>query len=301
LPFSFREYCAYQLRSHPGGFRDVLAELPALRDPLLAGDEADALAVLRQVDSALAPFQSDIDGAVRTYCQQGGFPEVWPLVDPLRKMEYLLENHVRKVLYEDLMSTTRYRKPENVLRFFVYLLSQPGSEINTAQIASQAGVERRVVEENLPLLEMTDLVVRVRKFSHQPIRVRSGNIKVYPVDLALRNAVLKQWEDFTANPTIMGLFAENLVAHELKRWPEALEVAYYREKNTEVDFVVTHGGNRHLPIEVKHRNTHDQVRGLRHFMKKYQVNLGLVVTRELTPKQESDILWIPLRHFLLSN
>jgi predicted AAA+ superfamily ATPase len=25
---------------------------------------------------------------------------------------------------------------------------------------------------------------------------------------------------------------------------------YYREKNREVDFVLTHGGNRHLPFEV---------------------------------------------------
>ena len=32
-----------------------------------------------------------------------------------------MEQQVRKVLYEDLMSVGRYRKPENVLRFFVYL------------------------------------------------------------------------------------------------------------------------------------------------------------------------------------
>ena len=42
-----------------------------------------------------------------------------------------MEQQVRKVLYEDLMTLAQYRKPENVLRFFVYLLANPGVEINT--------------------------------------------------------------------------------------------------------------------------------------------------------------------------
>jgi hypothetical protein len=38
-----------------------------------------------------------------------------------------------------------------------------------------------------------------------------------------------------------------------------------------VDFVITYGGNRYLPIEVKHRKSDDKAPALKHFMKKYKL------------------------------
>src|SRR5204863_6571488 len=137
-----------------------------------------------------------------------------------------------KVLYEDLMTLTKYRKPENVLRFFLFLLGHPGIEINTAKVSQQTGIERRVIDENLPRLEMTDMIVRIAKFSHQPHRVRQGNFKCYPIDMALRNAVLRQWSP--PDQTTMGYLAENMVLRQLSSWPEKIEITYYREKK-EVD------------------------------------------------------------------
>lgn len=296
LPFSFREYCQYHLRKAPE-FGQILAEHQKLRPALLSGDVAAALQCMNDLGGALQPFESRVSQAVLDYCQEGGFPEVWALPDPVRKIEYMMEQQVRKVLYEDLMSLIQYRKPENVLRFFVYLLGHPGMEINMAKVALEAGVERRVVEENLPRLEMTDLILRIQKFSHQPFRARQGNIKCYPVDMALRNAVLKTWEMPKDDATV-GLLAENLVLRELMSWPERIEVSYFREKNREVDFVLTYGGARHLPIEVKHRERAQQVAGLKSFMSKHDIPLGMVVTREKTAEMD-QVLFIPLRYFLL--
>ncbi len=300
LPFGFREYCQFHLRDQEP-FAPALENYTNLRTLLMEEKGTDVVQFISSMHSTLAPFDAAINSAVVNYCREGGFPEVWTLVDPVRKMEYLMEQQVRKVLYEDLMALTQYRKPENVLRFFVYLLAHPGIEINMSTIARDAGVERRVVDENLPRLEMTDLIIRIRKFSHKPLRVREGNIKCYPVDLALRNAVLKTWDDFTQNPTMMGLYAENLVAHELRKWPEAIELTYYREKAQEVDFVVTHGGARYLPLEVKHRTASASVAGLKHFLKKFRLAFGVVITRERECRLEGNILFLPLRYFLLAN
>lgn len=99
-----------------------------------------------------------------------------------------------------------------------------------------------MIEDNLPLLEKTDLILRIQKFSHQPLRVRQGNIKTYPIDMALRNAVLKT--QATLDDHMMGLYAENVVVRELMGWPERIELTYFREKDREVDCVLTHGGNR---------------------------------------------------------
>lgn len=300
LPFSFREFCFYRLR-HNTDFSPIVSEHTGLRQLLMEGAWSGIVSSVKQLEKELSPFEPDIRRAIISYCKEGGFPEVWLLADPVRKIEYLMEQQVRKVLYEDLMALTQYRKPENVLRFFVYLLAHPGMEINMSTLAKEIGVERRVVEDNLPRLIMTDLIIRIQKFSHQPLRVRQGNIKCYPVDLALRNAVLKTWDDFTSDPVMMGLYAENLVAHEVCKWAEAIEVAYYREKKHEVDFVITYGGNRYLPIEVKHRKSDDKATGLRHFMKKYRLDFGVVITRGRECRFSEGILYLPLRYFLLTN
>jgi hypothetical protein len=300
LPFSFKEYCLYRLRKNMA-FSDILRRHGDFRNLLMAHEGLKAVEQISRFEVELQPFENEINQAVISYCREGGFPEVWQLAEPLRKMEYLMEQQIRKVLYEDLMTITQYRKPENVLRFFVYLLAHPGNELNTANIAGEVGIERRVIEENLPKLIMTDLILRVPKFTHQPLRVRKGNFKCYSVDLALRNAVLKTWHDFTSDPQMMGLYAENLVVQEIYKWPEAIEVAFYRDKGKEVDFIVTYGGNRYLPIEVKHRREKERVTGLQHFMKKYNLSFGVKIVRDRSARFDDGLLRFPLRYFLLAN
>jgi len=298
LPFSFREFCLYSLRD-AAGFEASLPQPEELRHLILGEKAEGARDFLERLDKSLSPFDARINQSVNTYAKEGGFPEVWEIRDPIRKMEYLLEQQVRKVLYEDLMALTKYKKPENVLRFFVYLLAHPGAEINIAKVANEIGIERRVIEENLPRLVMTDLIVRIPKFTHKPLRVKQGNIKCYPVDPSLRNAVLKTWTDFR-DQTTMGIYAENLVARHLSTWAEAIDVSFYREKDKEVDFVVTHGGNKYLPIEVKSQTAREKAAGLKHFMKRYRLSFGLVVAREKKVRLYGNILCVPLRYFLLA-
>ena len=298
LPFSFKEFCLYRFIDRPE-FSSILSNHQGVRNLLLNGDFDGVLETLQQAKNALKPFTDEINDSVITYCREGGFPEVWQLKDPIRKIEYLVEQQVRKVLYEDLMMLTTYRKPENVLRFLVYLLAHPGQEINMSTVAKELSVPRNIIEENFPRLLVTDLIFRIKKFTHQPLRVRQGNMKCYPIDLALRNAVLKTWDDFTSDPAMMGLYAENLVAINLNKWSEAIEIAYYREKKNEVDFIVTYGGDRFLPIEVKHRKELGIPVGLEHFIKKYQLMHGVLVTRERDIQVEGNILCIPLLYFLL--
>jgi hypothetical protein len=295
LPFSFREYCEFKLRGTPE-FGQILAEHTGLREALLQEDGPGCVQAAKKLGDALGQFDEPIHEAVRTYILEGGFPEVWALNDPVRKIEYLMEQQVRKVLYEDLMTLTKYRKPENVLRFFLFLLAHPGIEINTAKVSQQTGIERRVIDENLPRLEMTDMIVRIQKFSHQPHRVRQGNFKCYPIDMALRNAVLRQWSP--PDQTTMGYLAENMVLRQLSTWPEKIEITYYRDKK-EVDFVLTHGGNKHLPLEVKYRDRAVQQGALRGFLAKFGGKLGVIVTRQKESHCSGEILELPLRYFLL--
>ncbi len=298
LPFSFREFCLYQFLNEPT-FSDVLRNYMDIRTLLLDSNGNAVCNRMKRFDRDIRDFKQGLDKAVLNFCREGGFPETWQFEDVILKQEYLWDNQVRKVLYEDLALATEYRKPENVLRFFVYLLAHPGIEINAQKIASEAGVSRKMVSDNFPLLEMTDLIMRVQKFRRDPIRPRQGNVKCYLIDLALRNAVMKTWDDFATDHGLLGLYIENIVANHLVSWPGALEVAYYRKRQVEVDFIVTHAASKYLPIEVKYRQKNLQKRGLKHFMKKSGSPLGVILTREHDISLEDDILLIPVRYFLL--
>jgi predicted AAA+ superfamily ATPase len=92
----------------------------------------------------------------------------------------------------------------------------------------------------------------------------------------------------------MGIYAEKLVAHEVNKWPEAIETFYYRKKQQEVAFVVTQVGNRYLPMEVKYRKSSDNATGLKHFMKKFGLDFGVVITRERECRFDKGIFYLPL-------
>jgi len=270
-----------------------------IRDQLLQNEGEFVCRRIKEFHRDIQRFRNTLNKAVLDFCREGGFPETWQFRDVILKQEYLWENQVRKVLYEDLALATEYRRPENVLRFFVYLLAHPGIEINIQKIAVEAGVNRKVVSDNFPLLEMTDLVMRVHRFRKDPIRPRQGNIKCYLRDLALRNAVMKTWDDFATDSGLLGLYIENIVANHLVSWKEILEVSYYRQRQVEVDFIVTHAASKYLPVEVKYRKKELQKKGLKHFMKKFKTPMGVILTRELDIGFEEGILSIPVRYFLL--
>ncbi len=196
-----------------------------------------------------------IDGARLTdYLFEGGFPEVWDLPDLLAKQEYLYQNQVERVIFEDLLIAAEFRKPEMLRRFYLGLLKDPGRETNLSQLSSEIALARSTIENYFPLLEATDLVWRLHKHTSTKSTPKAGNFKTYLVDLAVRNAVMKlSQEQMVADPTLMGAYAENVVANHLRRWPGLVELGYWRRNNDELDFIVDLGSTR-IGVEVKYRN-----------------------------------------------
>ena len=77
-------------------------------------------------------------------------------------------------------------------------------------------------------------------------------------------------------------------------------MSYYRDKDREVDFVLTFGGTRHLPFEVKAGDDPAPPAGLQWFMDTYAIPLGVVITQGRDARFEDRLLYIPLRFFLLA-
>ena len=254
LPFSYRE-CLAAKSGHPSGSHELLTVrgLGRIGIEMRASDSLSFLITALSLVSA-HPVFTDSYVSVHGYLFEGGFPEVWNLPTLLAKQEYLYQNQVERVIFEDLLVAAEFRKPEMLRRFYLGLLKDPGRESNLTQISSEIGLARSTIETYFPLLEATDLVWRLHKHTSTKSTPKAGNFKTYLVDLAVRNAVMKlSQEQMVADPTLMGAYAENVVANHLRRWPGLVELGYWRRNNDEIDFIVDLGSTR-IAVEVKYRN-----------------------------------------------
>lgn len=305
LPFSFREFALFSLQSQANLLKEIediyengraiqgiIAEAPRGPKGLVPFPQASE------------PLKSILDGLLKKYFLEGGFPEVWSLPTPIAKQEYLYDNQVKKVIYEDLTLAVELRKPELLKQFYISLLEMPGKEIAIKSIAAETGINSQQIEKYIPLLEMTDLVYRISKFRSGPLRVRKGMMKFYLVDLALRNCVLRIADTLLNDDAALGMYAENLVYLALRKWMGTLQVDYYKDRHGEVDFIVHTGPRLVLPVEVKYQSEirTDDLRRVRRFMElfpKKSMRPILVTKRwdDLGVKEKE--LYFPLPLFLL--
>ena len=258
LPFSYREWCEVKFpqnlafRWHSAhGEMGPTAELARNMRLMGKGLQSGAVSALAKELAELPPIQI---GHIEDFLFEGGFPEVWNLPSLLAKQEYLYQNQVERVIFEDLLVAAEFRKPEMLRRFYLGLLKDPGRESNLSQVSKELGMVRSTIDSYFPLLEATDLVWRLHKHTSTKATPKAGNFKTYLVDLAVRNAVMKiSQEQMVADATLMGAYAENVVANHLRRWPGLVELGYWRRNNDEIDFIVDLGATR-IAVEVKYRN-----------------------------------------------
>jgi uncharacterized protein len=253
LPFSFREWYTFKGQLLPSETRlfEGFSSLMHLIGIEMRKRKTSSL--LQLLDEHFAGQWGSPED-VPDFLFEGGFPEVWNLPTLLAKQEYLYQNQVERVIFEDLLVAAEFRKPEMLRRFYLGLLKDPGRETNLSQISGEIGLARSTIETYFPLLEATDLVWRLHKHTSTKSTPKAGNFKTYLVDLAVRNAVMKLSQaQMLADPTLMGAYAENVVANHLRRWPGLVELGYWRRNNDEIDFIVDLGAAR-IGVEVKYRN-----------------------------------------------
>lgn len=253
LPFSFREWwrCPETGNLSPtGASADRIGKTLGKVGRMLQNNEPSDLIAFLNSSQELVQYRDKVE----QFLFEGGFPEVWALPTLLAKQEYLYQNQVERVIFEDLLVAAEFRKPEMLRRFYLGLLKDPGRETNLSQLSKEIELARSTIETYFPLLEATDLVWRLHKHTSTKATPKAGNFKTYLVDLAVRNAVMKlSQEQMVADPALMGAYAENVVANHLRRWPGLVELGYWRRNDDELDFIVDLGATR-IGVEVKYRN-----------------------------------------------
>jgi predicted AAA+ superfamily ATPase len=257
LPFSFREWLYVRVVARRPGItmQEVNASMQGLRNMghSLPTSVLDGQVPIHWLTADFFNGEMHLS-EIDNFLFEGGFPEVWNLPTLLAKQDYLYQNQVERVIFEDLWVAAEFRKPEMLRRFYLGLLKSPGRETNLSVVSKEIGLARTTIETYFPLLEATDLVWRLHKHTSTKASPKAGNFKTYLVDLAVRNAVMKlSQEQMVADATLMGAYAENVVANHLRRWPGLVELGYWRRNDDELDFIVDLG-HTSIGVEVKYRN-----------------------------------------------
>jgi len=178
--------------------------------------------------------------AFRTYCEEGGFPEV--VLSPTKTDKIkILQSYFNTMLFRDMMEHYHIGTPSSVVRYFLKRvmnnLTKPTSVNNIYNDLKSQGL--KVSKDSLYLwLDYACnifMLRKVEKYDKSMVKQRSAPAKYYVADIALRNAVLlPESED-------VGKALENIVYLDLERSLGEEDRVFYYNESKECDFVVLRG------------------------------------------------------------
>lgn len=201
------------------------------------------------------------------YIYFGGYPGSAQFVhDEYRWKRYIIDSLVETALARDILSMTRIDKPALLRQLFQLSCDYSGQLDDAGNTTTLA--------HYLKLLEAAGLVTGLQKFSPGKIRQRGSSPKLMVLNTALISAFLN--DDFQINRnnfSLWGQLVESCVGAYLcnQAIGTSIEVFYWREGQSEVDFVLTHG-NKIIAIEVKSGNRKPALSGMEKFTKLYHPN-----------------------------
>lgn len=187
------------------------------------------------------------------YLLRGGYPELW--ADPGIDAQSFYRSYVATYLERDLRSVLRVTDLRDFERFVRACALRSGQLLNKSDLARDIGISVPTVGAWLAALQASGLVALLEPwFSNQNKRL-SKTPKLYFCDTGLLAFLinLRSVADLHASP-LKGALFETAIYCELRRAlglrQELSSLFFWRDRTTEVDFVLDRGGRLHL-FEVK--------------------------------------------------
>ena len=192
--------------------------------------------------------------ALNDYLIEGGFPELIYESDKRGYVEGLLDSIIRN----DIAQRFRVRYVDVMRKLSAYLMDNFCQEYSAKELSSVFGVSDHTIDNYYGYLKEAFLLLGIHKFSYKS-RERILNEKVYVVDPAFvtdRKGVVA-----SAN---FGWRLENVIYVELLRRnrPHHKDIFYYRDRQWEVDFMVTKDGQVEQLIQVSYDISNEKTKQL---------------------------------------
>lgn len=270
----------------PLNFREFVA-LKGLELPKLPND-------VEKSYKLLAPLEDKLRLLFNEYLVKGGFPEVVSETNERKIEAYIRNSVIDKIVYADIPKTFKVDEPELLINILKFIAENPGCLVDYQKLARNFGVNRKTVSNYFFYLQKSFLLKMLPNFRKGFIASIRKLKKAYPCDTGLISALGSRGFD----EAFLGKLVETLAANH----PDAK--SFWRTpQKSEVD-VILKKKDKLIPLEVKHRGAvgTDELKGLVKFMKNFNCDRGLVITKDLLEKkrvEKKEILLVPAWLFFL--
>lgn len=234
----------------------VLGSAPLLIAQGLTESLAGRFELLHLPHWSYAEMREAFDVSLDEFVFYGGYPGAAPLIhEPKRWTRYIIDALIETSISRDVLLLTRIDKPALLRRLFELACRYSGQILSYTKMLGQLQDAGNVttLAHYLDLLAGAGMVCGLQKFAHDAARIRGSSPKLQVFNTALLSAqsglTLKQAR---ADGEFWGRLTESAVGAHLANAAASGDctLSYWRERNHEVDFVVT-AGRRLTAIEVK--------------------------------------------------
>lgn len=239
--------------------------------------------------------------SLEEYIYHGGYPGAAPLIgDRQRWARYILDALVETTISRDILLMTRVDKPALLRRLFQLGCDYSGQVLSYTKMIGQlqdAG-NTTTLAHYLELLDGAGMITGLAKFAGQKVRQRGSSPKLQVRNTALMTAHSPlSFESALLDRDFWGRLVESAVgAHILNSAAGTnIEVAYWREGNLEVDFVLR-AGKTVTVIEVKSGRHRESLPGMEAFARAFNPRHQFLVGGQGIPLEE--FLLTPVRRYV---
>ncbi len=229
-----------------------------------------------------AEMQAGFGWTLEQYVFHGGYSGAAPLVgEPERWRTYLLDSLIETTIARDILLMTRVDKPALLRQLFQLACAYSGQILSYQKMTGQLQDAGNTVTlaHYLELLAGAGMATGLMKYAGAVVRQRSSSPKLQVLNTALMTAQSgRTLATAREDSEYWGRLVESAVGAHLLNTSAGtgLELAYWRERNQEVDFVLRRG-DECVAIEVKSGRRREALSGLEAFARQFRPRHCLVV------------------------
>jgi len=230
------------------------------------------------VDMYASKSLAHIKHAQETFLKEGAFPEILFLEKPYKNQT--LQEYFNVMLYKDLAE--RYNITNTVaLKFFLKrVIASSTKQISINKIYNElksSGIKigKNTLYDFLDYMQNIYMALILHRYDTSLVNKELGEKKVYSIDIGLNNATEYKFSDD------VGKSLENAVFLELKR--RYKEVFYYRDANSECDFIVSEEQKITQVLQVTYDMSDEktktrEIKGLISACEQFSLKQGSIIT-----------------------
>lgn len=179
-------------------------------------------------------------------------------VTDLQEKQWLLQKLYQDYIEKDIIEILKIGKPDVMQQLIALVAHASGSLVNYQNLARDCGIAISTVKHYLCVLEITYVIRAIKPFVGNKRQEIVSNPIYYFIDNGFRNQILNHFASLLQRIDA-GFLIENFIFQELEKYRQNhfkhYGIFYWRTKGgTEVDFVLQHGPDKLLPIDVKYRS-----------------------------------------------